>query len=71
MSSKPFFGFGWIETKDGIVVTVPATFASKPFFGFGWIETFSFLLRFRLLKLLLNHSSASAGLKHLCKYIVY
>ena len=36
--SKPFFGFGWIETdlttfNEGLKV------ASKPFFGFGWIET--------------------------------
>ena len=39
MSTKPFFGFGWIETWYNNWVFGNAV-TTKPFFGFGWIETF-------------------------------
>ena len=38
VSSKPFFGFGWIETCQNEGKGYEQ-FSSKPFFGFGWIET--------------------------------
>ena len=37
--------------------------ASKPFFGFGWIETIRKVVSILETYKLLNHSSASAGLK--------
>jgi hypothetical protein len=36
--SKPFFGFGWIETVMEFCKRT-STCESKPFLGFGWIET--------------------------------
>ena len=42
---------------------------SKPFFGFGWIETKLLAMGHNLRAKLLNHSSASAGLKHLDNHL--
>ena len=43
---------------------------TKPFFGFGWIETAYGTFTEGVDELLLNPSSASAGLKHDSKIIV-
>ena len=64
-STKPFFGFGWIETVNLQVHRDLAEYATKPFFGFGWIETLNLYLITGFIRLLLNPSSASAGLKRL------
>ena len=37
-ATKPFFGFGWIETCLRVFCTIKQA-STKPFFGFGWIET--------------------------------
>ena len=63
-ASKPFFGFGWIETwRYGCCIS--KQLPSKPFFGFGWIETFLAAENKPEYVILLNPSSASAGLKRL------
>ena len=61
-STKPFFGFGWIETNARCLRTIQKG-TTKPFFGFGWIETLWVIYIPTVLNQLLNPSSASAGLK--------
>ena len=39
ITTKPFFGFGWIETLDVYLHYDFSNTSTKPFFGFGWIET--------------------------------
>ena len=65
-ASKPVFGFGWIETFSQTAKTISAV-ASKPVFGFGWIETYKADFSNLNTVILLNPSSASAGLKQLYK----
>ena len=62
-SSKPFFRFGWIETLIVFLIFLLPFPTSKPFFRFGWIETLTDEKVKRIPALLLNPSSASAGLK--------
>ncbi len=38
MPTKPFSGFGWIETNYLVNYLVNLV-TTKPFSGFGWIET--------------------------------
>ena len=66
LSSKPVFGFGWIETVLILATCKRPQMSSKPVFGFGWIETILVCVG-RIHQCLLNPSSASAGLKLVIK----